>query len=269
MSTTFLTTAQCADFLGVCNNSILNYIKKGKLQAIQENGIWKINQDDLLNFSIQKEGKKMKKKSANRLPSFVNFLQEWDKAQSGIFTLDSITKEFNRYIRDNITESQMSGILSKMKSKKIITSKGRGLYSVCSQFFSNNNNSIENSQEQVVEETKQPIVSRYDIFKKKERKLLEEFVNKNYKETEDFIFTIDDVIKEYPDQDRSLMAKAVQNMKATGHLIRGDKLGTYIKKATKKTKQPSSNFLDKIKEITESNISTQLKEELIRKITKD
>lgn len=285
----FLGTSDCADFLKVCNNTVLYYIKNGKLAATQEYGRWKIKQEDLLNFIKTREQENNQgdddmsnnTKSTSRLPMVIDFLHSWNKASSACFTLESITREFNKHNKDSITDIQMSNILSRMKSKKLIVSLGRGIYSVCENFFPNKTNQAAHSvpaimeDEEVIESPESLNFEPGESLKKAERKAVEQFIEERFKEDEDLVFDIKDVVKVFPDMDRHLLAKALQNMKSVGKLHKGSELGVYIKKATKrKVAKPivapapvsSSSYFDKIDEIRRSNMSEQLKEELVRKL---
>lgn len=295
-----LGTSDCADFLRVCKRSVLNYIKEGKLAATQEYGRWKIKQEDLLNFSKTREQEqeqgeddmsKSKTRSPNRNPNIIKFLREWPLAKSPIFTLQEITRDFNKQYNDNMTENQMSSLLSNLKKKGVTVAKGRAAYSVSGTFFPKEN-AIEHhsipaiiEDEEVIESPESCLTEKeiepslklsgkqekIENMKSPERKAVDKFVEERFKGYEDLVFSTADVAKAIPHMDRHLLSKAIQNMKSTGQLEKGEELGVYIKKANKEkpieaAPKSSSTFFDKIDEIRRSNINDKLKEELVRNL---
>jgi hypothetical protein len=308
-TTDLLGTSDCADFLGVCKRSVLNYIKDGKLAATQEYGLWKIRQEDLLRFSKKREQEQnqgdddmsqSKTRSPNRNPNIIKFLREWPLAKTPLFTLQEITKDYNNQFGDNMTENQMSSLLSNLKKKGVTVAKGRAAYSVCGTFFPQENAACHSvpvpiEDEEVIESPEscltedqraawavklygkeireQVMKKKIENMKKPERRAVDKFIEERFKGYEDLVFSTKDVAKAIPDMDRYLLSKALQNMRSTGQLEKGDELGSYIKKATIKkvvevppAPKSSSSYFDKIDEIRKSNMSEQLKEELVRKL---
>lgn len=303
-----LGTSDCADFLRVCKNTVLNYIKNGKLAATQEYGRWRIKQEDLLNFSAKREQEQnqgdddmsqSKTRSPNRNPNIIEFLRQWPLAKSEIFTLQEITKDYNKHFGDNITENQMSNLLSNLKKKGITLAKGKGAYAVCKTFFPQENTAVCHSvpmpieDEEVVESPESCLTEdqkaaravllygreireqvrneKIENMKKPERKAVDKFIEERFKGYEDLVFSLSDVRKAIPNMDHNLLSKALQNMRSTGRLEKGDELGVYIKKANKEkpievAPKSSSSYFDKIDEIRRSNINDQLKEELVRNL---
>lgn len=289
----YFSVPQCAKLLNVCANTILYRIRSEKLKAERDaDGHWKIKAKDLQlclqNNTTTEEPETKKKEKAmqskvsgsyrydkSTSQNILDFLHNWEKSNVVGFSTKTLTEDFNKVCATKTTEGQMGGILATLTKKKILIRKGRGIYALPEGFKpANQANQTEFAipairLENVESEHTQR--SFWEEMKHEERHLVDKFIAKNSKPTEDFVFTIEDLAREYPHSDRKKIAKAVQNMCYNKKLEKGRILGQYVNKATQKSnveeKQDSRSSLGKnLEDVLKLSISDDLKAKIIKEM---
>lgn len=315
-----LTVRQCALLLGVCQNTVLNHIRADKLKAKFIDGQWFIQESDfdayksavsisrgkdrrsIIKFSgptqsqskeIIKEDQKMNgdghyQKATSR--TVTDFLHNWHRNKSAGFSLPTICRDFNQVSETPTNESQMSGILSSLRTKGIVIRKGKGIYQVSPTIVG------ESHEDRPAEQTSNATVAPAGVLvvdadieparvysKKTERMAVEAYIRNHSNPDKDFSFTISDVAAEYPHLDRTKLGKACINMCNNGKLVKGDSMGQYVRVAKKAppvtpavaitirdtpTSKPNS-VLDEINQIMASGMAPDLKEKLIKRLMQD
>lgn len=255
---------ECANILNVCQNTILNHIRSGKIKATLCDGRWNITESDFAAYrqSINivrgkndrsiivsknktqsvKEDKVSSRhvyhKATSR--SVTDFLHTWHRNRSSGFSLPTICRDFNQLSEVPTNESQMSGILSSLAKKGIVIRKGKGIYQVSPSIVGE---AVPNeSQEQLASPTflvDEPVreASTRIYPKKIERLALESFIADNFDQQQDLVFTVDELSRKFPHLNRTKLGKACINMHTGGKLERGTGVGEYIKRAVQ-PKQP-------------------------------
>ena len=264
-----ITIRQCAESIGVCENTILNHIRSGKLKAKLFDGRWLIKESDFDSYkksmsivkgkdnrSIIKFGDS-KKKARKPQPVFkeenmngealyqkatsrtvTDFLHTWHRNKSTGFSLTTICRDFNQVSKTAVTERQMSGLLSSLKKKGIVIRKGKGIYQVSPTIVGEESNNQPKAQQEVaVSAPSGTMVVDADIetpkvyHKKIERMAIEAFIKNHANPEKDFVFLISDIAREYPHLDRTKLGKACVNMCHNRKLVKGESMGEYISPA--------------------------------------
>jgi len=255
-----LTVMECANILGVCNNSVLNYIKSGKIKATKSGHIWLIDKIDFFAFkqsvSIAKKRNKSfitinnqetldknmsidftYEKATSR--TITDFLHNWHRSKSAGFALATICRDFNDVSSVKTNETQMSNILSSLVKKGIVIRKGKGLYQVSPSIISEEKQvgteSVSLNQKDssiIVDADIEPAPILISKNCKQEKLAIESFIRNNRNPHLDFSFNISDVCRSYPHLDRKKIGKACSNMHQSGKLKKGLLVGDYIRPAT-------------------------------------
>ena len=183
------------------------------------------------------------------------------------FSTRTLTNDFNKVCATKTTEGQMSGILSTLTRKGILDRRGRGIYCLKDGF-----KTLHSVPTLQVEEES----SDYDHLKCEERRVVDEYLEKYVDPTEDFIFSISDIVAENPGYDRHKIGKAVQNMYQNDKLAKGRNLGEYVKKATQKPspkpievakpEESRSALASNLEDVLKLNISNDLKAKIIKEM---
>lgn len=297
--------SDCAEILGVCENTVLNHIKAGKLKAELIGKRWvirKIDFDDYQSKMVIVKGEKdgraiinfrsnLTKESemANQDKLYVkattqnvcDFLYRWEKNDSPGFSLRTICDDFNKVSEQPVNESQMSNILSSLHEKGIVKRVGKGIYRT--PYFVDK----EESEKEVAVETpisKRPTDDNYIHLKKNERLAVEAFIEKYANPERDFRFTIHELSREYPHLDRNKLGKACSNMCYTKTICKGRMLGEYVKPASELeprkvtpaqqvdesiSDKADRGYLYKIEQVMASNLPDDLKKKLIKDLANE
>lgn len=293
---------ECAEDMGVCENTITNHIKSGKLIAKSVDGRWVIKESDFLaykasatvvygknnraiiTFAEQKPKKRDQKARTQMNSKYIyekatsrtvtDFLHNWHRNKSDGFSLLTICRDFNAVSAIPANENQMSGILSSLKKKGIVIRKGKGIYQVSPSIASE----APAPTPEIPEAPKPAVEDGRDhnrvYVKKQERIAIETFISENFDPSRDLIFTVKDLSRRFPHLDRKKLGKACVNMSHTGRLEKAVGMGQYMKRATAPkaktidtpvvTSSESENMTN-LKKIMNSNLDESLKLELIRK----
>jgi hypothetical protein len=278
-----LTVKECAADIGVCKNSILNYIKSGKIKAEFIDSQWQIKESDFLSFKSSfsiirgnvrsrliaggngKSTITVKREFVRRSPPqtglVTDFLHNWPKKGCAGFHLSTICRDYNRTAEHKLNEEQMSGVLSGLARKGIVLRKGKGTYQVSP--------SIASVDSGPIDVAPQPIDSDFSP-KTSERLAVESFVLENADSQVDFHFSISDLARNFPHLDRRKLCKACSNMYHYGKLKKGVANGDYVKRGKNRaTSQPIqaiqaiqtvqsasvlNGSMDSVKKIMDSNL---------------
>lgn len=289
---------ECAEDMGVCENTITNHIKSGKLIAKSVDGRWVIKESDFLAYKasatitygknnraiITFSQQKPKKKEGSKMNSkhiygkatsrtVTDFLHTWHRNKSDGFSLLTICRDFNAISATPTNESQMSGILSSLKKKGIVIRKGKGIYQVSPSIVGE---AVTASTPEIPTPAVEDRRAHDRVYaKKQERIAIETFISENFDPSKDLLFTIKDLTRRFPHLDHKKLGKACVNMSHTGRLEKAAGVGEYVKRATSPVKEKTvgatviasaeSDDMTNLKKIMNSNLDEGLKLELIKR----
>ena len=262
------TVSQCAKALNVCSNTVLYRIKVGGLKGERaDQGHWLVRAKELQNHirlggnqkGFASTDKTKTKENTMKNGSFrydkssmqnvLDFIYSWSKANPVGFSTKTLLDDFNKVCATKTTESQMSNILSNLTRKEILVRKGRGLYAAAPGLINNSEPApvappvappvaVAPVAIPTIERNETPYDDadnpHWEEMKAEERHLVDKFLARYAKPYEDYVFSIAEVSEEYPRADRKKLAKAIQNMYSNDKLGKGDNMGEYVKRATKK-----------------------------------